>query len=377
MGDDTTDLSDNGNLTNEEGGGKRDNDVAPIFTFLSNNWVVAFRNEGVRRQNYKEEKEILHALDDVLFSVGDNIIELKNLNLTRSPDFRITSLSVNFPMSTLSISMNLGNLTIEGDYEVNNTTLQQFLPLTHPGKIEVTLHNVVAVGKIGLFIKEDSFVAEHYDINYTPFYVTVIVSHKEEKSESRTENIINKEKIDETIAITFWSELKATITNLLHAQLQTVIVEESVSELLAESDVELRKGRIVAESARLLKTPRLDVLFKGRHPSQQQGSLEANEGYIQDLSTLSRTNDVSFYENEQEVIIYGSLNLREFKALLLDKTMDFGTISSETIYGGRSYKHLQSAIAIDGKHVNVVLNPSSDYQTDEEHVDEDELQMDV
>lgn len=305
--------------------------VTPKF---EENLKRAFQNEGFRRQNHKGQKTMFHPLDDVLFTVGDNIINLKNLNLQRMPDFRITSLSVNFSMLSLSVALNLGDITITGDCEVHSKNLQHLLPITRTGKIEVTLHNVVAVGRIGLFIKDDSFVTEHYDLNYSPVYVTVIVSHKEEQSELRVENEIIKQHIDETIAITFWSELKEVITGLLHAQLETVIVEESISELLAESDVELRahahelalkgnrlfdsilctaKGRIVAESARLLKTSRLDVIFKGKHPSQQQGSLEANEGYIQDLSTLSRSNDVSFYENEQEVVIYGSLNLREFK----------------------------------------------------------------
>lgn len=39
----------------------------------------------------------------------------------------------------------------------------------------VTLENVFATGRVGLFIREDSFVAEHYDLEYKPEDITVTV----------------------------------------------------------------------------------------------------------------------------------------------------------------------------------------------------------
>lgn len=77
------------------------------------------------------------------------------------------------------------------------------------------------------------------------------------------------------------------------------------------------KGQIVSEGSRSLKTPPLNVVFKGRQPGQQQGVLDAKEGYIQDLSTLTRNKDMSLYENGKEVVIYGSVNLREFKVICI------------------------------------------------------------
>ncbi|KAF5293546.1 hypothetical protein FQA39_LY03031 [Lamprigera yunnana] len=305
-------------------------EVTPKF---EEHFKRAFQNEGFRRQTCKEKKE-MHQLDDVLFSAGDNIIELKDLKILRGPDFRISSLFIDFPMLTVNIALTLGDVIVEGDYVVNNRTLKYFFPLTHTGKTEVIFQRVVATGRIGMSIKEDSFVFQHFDLTYTPLFVTAFVSYKDDKSDMKFENEISNTAVEATIATTFWKDLKATITSSLHEQMQAVVAEESISELLGETEEELRnhahnlalkgnrlfdsllctaKGRIVSESARLLRTPTLDVLFKGRYPSQQQGSLEANEGYIQDLSTLSRSNDVSFYENEQEVIIYGCLNLREFK----------------------------------------------------------------
>lgn len=305
--------------------------VTPKF---EENLKRAFQNEGFRRENLAEKKDRLHPLDDVLFTVGDNIIELRDLKLTKTPDFRISSLSADFSMLTLHVTINLGNLRVEGDYEANNKTLQYFFPIVHTGKVRITFENVIATGRIGMFIKEDSFIVEHYDLTYTPRDVTVLVLYKEENSDIRVENEISRQKVEDTIALTFWLELKDTVTNLLHRQLQAVIVEESLNELFGENDTELRthanqlvlkanrlvdsllctaKSEIVSESARILEAPHLSVIFKGRHPSQQQGLLEARDGYIQDLSTLSRSNNFSFYENEKEVIVYGCLNMREFK----------------------------------------------------------------
>lgn len=294
----------------------------------------AFQNEGVRRQNLGGKKDGSHKLDDVLVTLGDNIIELKNLRLLRTPDFRVNHLSADLGMLTLTMTLNLGNLRIEGEYEANNKTLQKLLPITHTGKIAVTLENVLASGRVGLFIREDSFVAEHYDLEYTPEDVTVIVSYHEDDSTIPVVNEITEKRIEETLASTFWPELTDTITNLLHRQLGAVIVEDSVTELLADNDAELRehsrqqalkanrlldsllctaKGQIVAEGARALRSPDLSVVFRGRQPGQQRGLFEAKVGYMQDLSTLTRSKDMSLYENGTQVIIYGSINLREFK----------------------------------------------------------------
>ncbi|XP_031354433.1 uncharacterized protein LOC116178914 isoform X2 [Photinus pyralis] len=322
--------------------------VTPRF---EENLKRAFQNEGLRRENLAEKKDRLHPLDDVLFSVGDNIIELKDLKLTKTPDYRISSLSADFAMLTLHVTINLGDLKIEGDYEANNKTLQYFLPIVHTGKVRITFENVTATGRIGMFIKEDSFVVEHYDLVYTPRDVAVLVLYKEENSDVRVENEIARQKVEDTIALTFWPELKDTVTRLLHRQLQTVIVEESVNDLFGESDVELRnhahqlilkanrlvdsllctaKSKIVSGSVRMVEAPELNVIFKGRHPSQEQGLLEARGGYVQDLSTLSRCNNVSFYEDEKDVIIYGSLHLREFK------------------YGYENYKGRQANASVGG-----------------------------
>ncbi|KAF2902678.1 hypothetical protein ILUMI_03507 [Ignelater luminosus] len=142
-------------------------------------------------------------------------------------------------MLTLTMTLNLGNLRVEGEYQANNKTLQKLLPITHTGKIAVTLENVFATGRVGLFIREDSFVAEHYDLEYKPEDITVTVTYQEDDSGIPVVNEITGRKIEDTLANTFWPELTDTITNLLHRQLGAVIVEDSVTELLADNDEEL------------------------------------------------------------------------------------------------------------------------------------------
>lgn len=61
----------------------------------------------------------------------------------------------------------------------------------------------------------------------------------------------------------------------------------------------------------MLKTKGFNVTFNGKQGGK--GAFEAEAGYIQDLSTLTRVNDASLYENEKELIVYGTLRLGEFK----------------------------------------------------------------
>lgn len=40
----------------------------------------------------------------------------------------------------------------------------------------VELHNVTCEGKVGLYVREDSFMCENYDLVYTPTEIVVTVS---------------------------------------------------------------------------------------------------------------------------------------------------------------------------------------------------------
>ncbi|KAJ8959109.1 hypothetical protein NQ318_022366 [Aromia moschata] len=284
------------------------------------NLVRAFRNEAVRNQQRANNNRFVHKLDNILFSQGDTKIELSSLKFPWIPDFRITNMSVNLSMLCIDVAFKLGNLRVEGDYEANNVTLQKLLPVSNHGRIEITFGDVTAKGRVGLLIRGDSLVPENYDIKYEP-------------TETITSGIYFF-FLEYSIGDYVWKQLNDTLTTLLHRQLGEAVVEFSLTELLIDEDEQLRelarehsqranrlldcllctaKDYLVAREYRNIETPVLDVVYRGKPSGVYQGRLRTGKGYIQDLSTLSRLQDLSLYEDKIKLTVYGSLGLREMK----------------------------------------------------------------
>ncbi|XP_044253665.1 uncharacterized protein LOC123004450 isoform X1 [Tribolium madens] len=305
-------------------------EITPNF---DENLKRAFRNEGVRLQRMQNSGRNIHQLDDVLLSIDDTKIELRNLKFAWIPDFRILDMSSDLPMSCLDLSLNLGNLRIEGEYEANNTTLRRWLPVSHVGRIVIGFNNVRANGKVGLLLNQDSFVPQNYDIIYEPTDVVIRVSYHVD-GENEVQNEITNSNIEATLGKTVWIQLTEILSNLLHRQLAEVVVEFSVTELLVDRDEEYReyakgqaaranklldsllcsaKDYLVAKKLRTVKTPPFDVVFKGKVSGVQQGTFSTGEGFLQDLATLTRIHSFSLYEDKHKLTIYGGISLREFK----------------------------------------------------------------
>ncbi|XP_060521444.1 uncharacterized protein LOC132699021 isoform X2 [Cylas formicarius] len=303
-------------------------ELTPTF---QENLIRAFRNEAVRTQRRKHLVKSVHKLDPVLLSLDNNKIELSDLKLLWLPDFRIANLTVDLPNLCLDMDLKLGNLRIEGVYDVNNLMLQKFLPVSHNGKVVVTFSDVTTKGRVGLHIQGDSFVPANYDLAYqwTATEVNYYVSN-----ETQIENAITSSGGEQTLGDTIWLQLNDLLTSLLDEQLAGVVVGFSVTESLADEDQDLRKWAqqaaskanrvfdtllcsakdyLVAKNYWAIETPPFDVVYRGKPASLDQGIFQTGKGYLQDLSSLSRLQDLSLYETEQQAVVYGSLKLRDFK----------------------------------------------------------------
>ncbi|KRT86593.1 hemolymph juvenile hormone-binding protein [Oryctes borbonicus] len=203
--------------------------VTPNF---EENLKRAFINEGIRIESMSGWKS--HSLDDVLDTIDNNIVELRNLKLTRTPDFRVNNFSVDLTMLTVNLGLSPGQLKVEGEYEVANKALQRILPISQVGKIVIILENVSCDGRAGIYIKEDSFVVENYDLMYRPSEVSIRVSYFKEDGVEVDNEIAEADIEKNQIVKAFWVQLTDVLTNLLHRQLGAVIVEYSVNELLLD-----------------------------------------------------------------------------------------------------------------------------------------------
>ncbi|XP_030764200.1 uncharacterized protein LOC115888569 isoform X2 [Sitophilus oryzae] len=298
---------------------------------IQENIVSAFNNEMARNHRRRNFIKTVHLLDSILLSVDNTKIELSDLKLPWLPDFKVINLTVNLVNLCLDIHFKLGDLNVNGNYEANNVTLQKQLPVSHNGDVSVNFSDVSVKGKVGLLIQGDSFVPKNYDIDYswTESEVKYFVG-KDTQVESKITGPVGELVLADKI----WLQLKEVLTSILHDQLVGVVVEYSVTESLADEDKTLRdyaryqvskanglfdtllcsaKDYLVEKDYRRIATSPFQVIYRGKLTSTEQGIFQSGDGFITDLSTLSRLSDLSLFEDEHQFHVYGTLGLRDFK----------------------------------------------------------------
>ncbi|CAG9773823.1 unnamed protein product [Ceutorhynchus assimilis] len=300
---------------------------------IQENIVSAFNNAMARNHRRKNFIKTVHSLDAILISLDNTKIELSDLKLQWLPDFKVINLSVDLCKLCLDIDFKLGDLTVAGNYEANNVRLQRVLPVSSNGNLSVNFTDVAVKGRVGLLIQGDSFMPENYDVNYAWEKTEVSVSYFVDK-ETKVENKITIAEGEQVIAEAIWHQLREILTTILKEQLKCVVVEYSVQESLADEDEKLRelaryhaakanglfdallcaaKDYLVVKDQRMIETPSFETIFRGKVTSTETGLFESGTGYVKDLSTLSRLSDLSLFEDERQLLVYGTLGLREFK----------------------------------------------------------------
>lgn len=74
------------------------------------------------------------------------------------------------------------------------------------------------------------------------------------------------------------------------------------------------KDYLVSKNSRSIEVPPFTAVFRGKTAvAPKHGAFETKTGFIKDLSTLTRVQDMSFYEDKNVLIAYGHIQLREFK----------------------------------------------------------------
>ncbi|KAL1494049.1 hypothetical protein ABEB36_009712 [Hypothenemus hampei] len=297
------------------------------------NFVYAFNNAMARKHRRKNFIKTIHDLHPVLLAIANTNIQLTNLQSSWLPDYKIQTFSINLPKLCLDIEFKIGDLTVTGNYETNNLKLRNVLPVTNTGTVTVNYLNAELKGRVGLLIEGDSFMPENFDVEYSKEKSEVIVSYYVDK-DTKVENQVTAEQEEQIIADKIWIQLTEEITNILRETLREVIVEFSVEESLGNEDELLReyvvsqtrkanalfdvllcsaKDHLVESKLQILETPGFEVLYKGKPSSTITGIFDSGRGLIKDLSSLSRLSDLSLFEDEHQLLVYGTLTIRDFR----------------------------------------------------------------
>lgn len=139
---------------------------------------------------------------------------------------------------------------------------------------------------------------------------------------------------------------------MLHRQLGGIIVEYSFAEtmldeedilveyrlfantqkkkanLLLDSFLSVAKTYIVYNYLREISVVPFKKSFKKPPPSKDMGTFYASDGYIGDLSTLTRVKDFSLYEDEEKIVVFGTIKMRAFKVSTASNVLKFIPIGS-------------------------------------------------
>lgn len=135
------------------------------------------------------------------------------------------------------------------------------------------------------------------------------------------------------------------LKQMLHRQLGEVMVEYSFAEtmldeedilieyklfannqkkkanLLLDSFLSAAKSFIVNNYLRDVDVQEFKKTFKKPPPSKNMGIFHATHGYIGDLSTLTRIKDFTLQEDEEKLIVFGTIKMRDFKVKHLQKQL--------------------------------------------------------
>lgn len=351
--------------------------VTPNF---QENLIRAFKNEVFRHQNRGLLPRYIHDLEPMLISVGNLRIELRNLKFPWIPDFRINNMSLNLKQLCMDVDYKLGDLKVDGEYESNDLSLLELLPVSNSGKIQFTFKDVTAKGRVGLLVEEDSIITNAYDIDYQASEKLTTVKYYT-AGDNETECTTTKLNGELSLGDSVWSQLTNLIQENLYDVLGEVVVEYSLTETLMDEDHEFRqmakeyetrankfldsllclsKDFIVGKNNRQVQTPGFTVTYRAKpsSPGGRMGIFTAQDGYIQDLSTLTRPGNLSLYEDKDQLVVYGTISLREFKngyekfSSELDEAKIQGSIKG-TIY--RNAIYIKLVVHKDGEECRTTL----------------------
>ncbi|XP_047533560.1 uncharacterized protein LOC125068470 [Vanessa atalanta] len=262
-------------------------------------------------------------LEDVSYFAKNTQVNLTRLELLRPPTFHMQAVSLDLKSMGLTLRCSLGEVNIKGLYNAFNENLYNLIPVMAEGHVLISLSNVTADVNVGLVIEDDAYSFINPGIEFTHDEVLVKLSWPSPQRSGGYEFITTEQlakHIDDlplTAAISM--PLFALLRHKLQRHLKQVLRQAtSVSEVMccnpslleayssmvdriAENGnrvvdlVLINMRRTLLQTCReVLELPPLHATFLHKIGSTSFiGKLETDTGWIKNLATINRINDVS------------------------------------------------------------------------------------
>ncbi|XP_012284718.1 uncharacterized protein LOC105702058 isoform X1 [Orussus abietinus] len=289
--------------------------LAQRFNNLSSSWS----KRGITSQN----------LDDTFITLNGTTLHLQSIRLIKQPEFNLTYVKANLELLCLEIVFNIGELKIDGEFTVTSNDLTEVLPVLTSGTFNLTSSSGIAKGLIGIYPVEDSFLTDNYKLEYIHDDIQFLIDTRQL---SETNKQLQFDRIDDTVAQYFHTDLAMTLTKTLKQQLNEAIVELSVCELLQGEEhlvtqlkshknaistlannifdkILLSANKHIKKSNAQVPVSDIDAPFPTN--DSLTGRLEAKKGWIKGLDSMQRKGDVTVSLERNSFVIFGAVGLNE------------------------------------------------------------------
>ncbi|XP_039753598.1 uncharacterized protein LOC120628961 [Pararge aegeria] len=279
---------------------------------------------NVALQQTKNGEQIkADTLEDTSYFAKNTQVNLSRLELVRHPTFHMQAVSLDLKSMALTLRCSLGEVNVKGLYSAFNENLFNLIPVMAEGHLLMTLSNMTADVSVGLVLEDDAFSYVNPGIEFNHDEVLVKLSWPSPQRgggyEFTTTEQLAKHIDDLPLTASISLSLFALLRQKLQRHLGQVLRQAtSVSEVmccnpsmleayssmvdqLAQNGnrvvdmVLINMRRTLLQTCReVLDLPPLHATFMHKIGSISLiGKLETDTGWVKNLATVNRINDVS------------------------------------------------------------------------------------
>lgn len=302
----------------------------------------SFTNVALQKSK-NGEKVKPNLLEDTAYFSKNTQVNLSRLELTNPPSFHMQNLSLHLKSMGLRLQCSLGEVNVKGLYSAFNENLYNLIPVMSEGHLMISLSNMMADLNVGLVLEDDAFSFINPSIDFTHDEVIVKLSWPSPQRNggyefTTTEQLakhIDDLPLTAAISLPLYALLRQKLESHLYQVLKQAtsvsdvmccnhLLMEAYSEkvgMLAHSankviDMTLINVRrtLLQNRREVLEIPPLYATFMHKIGSTSfLGKFETSTGWLKNLATVNRINDVSVKTEPNKTTFYVTLRIKDLQ----------------------------------------------------------------
>ncbi|GBP33736.1 hypothetical protein EVAR_17063_1 [Eumeta japonica] len=284
------------------------------------------------------------ALDDTAYFAKNTQVNLTRLELMKSPSFHMQQLSLDLKSMGLRFRCSLGEVNVKGLYGAFNENLYNLLPVMSEGHLMITLSNMTADVSVGLILDDDdafSCINPCTDFSHDEVLVKLSWPSPQRNGgyDFTTTEQLAKHMDDLPLTAALSLQLHSLLRRKLISHLEMVLRQAtSISEMLCCNPslleaYNLQISNLTQRANRVMDMTLINVrrtLLQGRREKLDLpplhatfmhkigsisfvGKFETDMGWVKNLATINRVNDVSVQPDRDKTTFFVSLKIKDLQ----------------------------------------------------------------